>query len=151
MLKGDRTTGLLGSDFTKIAKVWPYVWRLYDNALQKHLNNPEISVTKYSLKMCVTCLKSYNIEVPAKIGEKQKAVAKHQQSMKCKSNKIKEIKIHPIIITSYKLAAQLMAPKEKNIEDVKIHCKQYLNELHEIDKLSKLLSNKTKKNPMWLS
>ena len=25
LLKGDRTTGWLGSDFTKIAKVWPYV------------------------------------------------------------------------------------------------------------------------------
>ena len=71
--------------------------------------------------------------------------------MKCKSNKIKEIKIHPIIITSYKLAAQLMAPKEKNIEHVKIHHKQCLNELHEIDKTSKLLSNETKKKPMWLS
>ena len=151
LLKGDRTTGWLGSDFTKIAKVWPYVWRLYDNALQKDLNNPDISVTKYSSKMRVAYLKLYNIEVPAKIGEKQKAVAKHQQSMKCKSNKIKEIKIHPIIITSYKLAAQLMAPKEKNIEHVKIHCKQYLNKLHEIDKLSKLLSNETKKKPMWLS
>ena len=33
--------------------------------------------------------------------------------MKSKSDKIKEIKFQPIIMTSYKLAAQLMAAKEK--------------------------------------
>ena len=34
----------------------------------------------------------------------------------------------------------------KNIENMKMHCKQHLNKLKEIDQTSKILSNKTEKN-----
>ena len=151
LLKGDRTTGWIGSDFIRIAKVWLYVWRDYGTRLKNKLYDPDISAKKYSSKMCIAYLKLHNIDVPDKIADKRKAVTKHQQSMKCKSSKIKEMKINPIIISSYELAAQLMGSKQKNTEHVKMHYKQYLIELHEIDKIAKQLSNDTSKKPVWLS
>ena len=43
-----------------------------------------------------------------------------------------------------------MTSDESNIHNIKIHIKQYLNELHYADKLSKKFTNSEKEKPIWL-
>ena len=68
-----------------------------------------------------------------------------------KSNKLKEFKVEPIVRTTCMLVAQLMTYNEKNIKNLEIYCKQYLNELHQIDQKIKIMSNETDKKPIWMT
>ena len=50
------------------------------------------------------------------------------------SNKdLREIHLELLLRSPYKLSAQVMTSNANNIENVKIHIKQYLNELRKID------------------
>ena len=78
-----------------------------------------------------------------KTEEKRKAVLKHKQSMDKNTNNkdLKETHLQPLLRSSYKLAAQVMTSDANNIENVKIHIKQCLNELHKIDQWHKNKNN----------
>ena len=52
-------------------------------------------------------------------------------------DELANIKVLPILFNSFKLAAHLMTSNEMNLNNSKIHIKQYLNELHRIDVLIK--------------
>ena len=56
------------------------------------------------------------------------------------------MKVKLIIRTLRKLVAQLIVSHEKDIENIEIYYKQSLKKLHEIDQISKILSNKTDKS-----
>ena len=70
---------------------------------------------------------------------------KHKQSMDKNANNkdLKETCLQPLLRSSYKLAAQVMTSDANNIENVKIHIKQCLNELHKIDQLHKKIQTMT--------
>ena len=89
--------------------------------MKSKFKNPNVSAMKCASKMHVAHLKSHNANIPNKLDNNKKGVSDHKQSMNSKSKK-KEIKVELIIRTSYKLAAQLMASNEKNIENTKTYC-----------------------------
>jgi len=80
-------------------------------------------------------------------------VLKHKQSMDKNANDkdLKETNLQPLLRSSYKLAAQVMTSDANNVENVKIHIKQHLNELHKIDQLHKKFSNNDNDKPIWSS
>ena len=61
---------------------------------------------------------------------------------------LKETHLQPLLRSSYKLSAQVMTSDANDIENVKIHIKQYLNELCKIDQLHKKISNNENDKPI---
>ena len=70
---------------------------------------------KCTSKMCTTYLKLHNQPIPAKLDEKRKAVLQHKDSLSTKSMIINDLKVEPLVRTSYVLVAQLMTSNEENI------------------------------------
>ena len=64
------------------------------------------------------------------------------------SKKLKKNKFEPLIRASHTLAAQIMTSDENNAENMKIHIKLCLNELHTMDLLCKKTTNDEKNSHM---
>ena len=100
--------------------------------------------------MCTTYLKLYNLHIPENINDKRKAVLEHKkQCLNSKSINSSDLKIEHLVVTSYKLMAQLKTCNEENIENLYTHYKQYLYELHHLDQKLKTVSHGKKMNPIW--
>ena len=154
MLNEYKTTGWLASDFIRTMKMWLWTHRNVDTIIEKHFNvNNDDDGKNYNGLMCSAYLSMCDVEAPETTEKKRKAVQKHKQSMDKNTNNkdLKEIHLQPLLRSSYKIAAQVMTSDANNIENVKIHIKQHLNELHKIDQLHKKISNNDNDKPIWLS
>ena len=105
---------------------------------------------KYNTKMCLTYLKLHNLNIPKSLEDRCNIVRKYKNSMIINSKIIRQVKIESIVWVLHKLATQLMIPNETYIENCKIHIKQHINKLNDINKLAKTIINDSNKKPIWL-
>ena len=79
VMKGDKTTGWLVSDCSKINKVWLWIWQNINNLVFKKFNTTLVDTTKHASKMRIACLKFYNQPIPAKINNRRNTVLEHKK------------------------------------------------------------------------
>ena len=151
LMKGNNTTGWLGSDFNKFSIVWPYAWRNFDKLVSQKFDQASIDTNKYTSKMCFSYLKLHNLlPIPLKIDDKRKAVRQHKlDSLNSKKYKKNELKLEYLIRTSYTLMAQLKTSDEENVENLHTCYKQCLHESHHLDQKLKTITNSKEKKPIW--
>ena len=145
ILSTDKTMGWIGSDFIRTCKFIVHIFRMMDILVAKK-NNSKINVKNHNSKMCKNCLLLRNIDVPNAIKEKREAVLKHMQSMKSEFNDFNKTSLQPLVCSICKLVANIMTAKDSAESKLRMHCKQYLNSFHEIDKLIKKLTNDKSEN-----
>ena len=140
ILIGDKTTGWIGSDYMRLIKLLPYVFRQMDTLIAAK-NHNNVNAETYTSKMCKTYLLLRNLEVPDNIKEKREAVKQHMLSMKNNAIEFNNISIQPLICSFHKLVSNIMTASDSRKSKLRIHYKQYLNALHKIDVLIKKLTN----------
>ena len=150
IMKEDKISGWLATDYMKVIKVFLWLFRNYGLIIENKYNNPSINPMKCNTKTYLTYLKLYNLNIPKILEDRRDIVWKHKELMIMNSKMIRQVKIEPIVRALHELAAQLMTLNEINIENHKIHLKQYTNELNNINKLAKTMTNDSNKKSIRL-
>ena len=108
-------------------------------------------IQKYNSKIHIAYLNLHNLDILDKLKYKRAAIKLHKESMSNKTKYLKKITLELLLQSSFKLAMQIMTLNESNIDNIKIYIKEYLNELHHADKLTKKFINSEKEKPIWLA
>ena len=74
MLKGDKTTGWIASDYMKVMKLLPWIFRYHNSTVKDKFNNSNFNIKDYNTKICTAYLKLHNEKNPSKLIEKCDAV-----------------------------------------------------------------------------
>ena len=118
-------------------EMWLWIFRNCDDVAQERFSQNDTDIKKFNSKMCSACLKLHDINVPDKLADERAAVKSHKESMSKRTKYSKKITLKPLLLSSFRLAAQTMTSNESSIDNIKIHIKQCLNSLNHADKLSK--------------
>ena len=123
MIKEDKTTSWIETDYMKVMTFWLWLFRNHGLIVESKHNNASVDPTNHTAKMCLAYLKLHNEHIPASVAEKREAVSKHKNAMTMHSKNVQKVKVQPIVRSSHKITAILMTSNENNVDDCKTHMK----------------------------
>ena len=150
VLKNEKTSGWIASDYLRLAKVMPWVFKDMDYIMKIMFIKNDNPFT-HAAKMCKNYSIIHNLDMPDTLKEKRTTIKNHKESLKENMDILKELKFQPMLCSLHKMISNIMASDGTNFMKLQIHIKQYLNEFHKMDQLLKKLKNETGEIPRWIS
>ena len=150
VLKDEKTSGWIASDYLRLCKVMPWVFKDMDyifNLMFIKNDNPNTCTAK----MCKNYLLLQNQDVPSTLKDKRAAVKKHKDLLKEDAEKLKKVMVKPLLWSLHEMISNIMGSDGSNVMKLQMHIKQHMNEFHKMDQLLKTVMNDTKETPRWIS
>ena len=122
VLKDEKTSGWIASDYLRLCKVMPWVFKDMDYIFKLMFiknDNPNTCTAK----MCKNYLLLQNQDVPSTLKDKRAAVKKHKDLLKEDAEKLKEVMVKPLLWSLHKMISNIMGSDGSNVMKLQIHIK----------------------------